>query len=440
MSDFIIPAVYVNTTIPEHLLKNSYTIDGTILANNLCFTVPNLGSKSYITEVIFDLIGLSGTGTVPTVSVGSTAGATDIIPATALTGLTTLNSFFKLTSTGLAKKATNIYVNVSSAATYATYKMNVSIIGYQVRKIWPAAASDLVAIATSDTAIDLTWTDNSENEVEFSIDRKIGDGAWTVNYDTTLNGDTAFTNTGLTAETLYSYRIRAVGEDGSVDYSGYSNTATATTEVTPIPVGDILYETTFTPNQNPWLGGGTADVPALTGTPLIPYEIVATFAGYKTLSQELSALPGGIGLYAGSYNPAGVSHLRITAKLGSTPVDGGSNVARVAFMSDLFGQYGYQIDAQYGQYTFNSGAGGIFGQLSAKTSFTENGIVPTANDDIIVDATATTLVLTVNGVIALSLGVLDGVVDYTAGGALYVMLSGTAPPTFKTGIKLESIV
>ncbi|MBA2302296.1 MAG: fibronectin type III domain-containing protein [Acidobacteria bacterium] len=93
----------------------------------------------------------------------------------------------------------------------------------------PAAPGSLSAATLSASSIGLTWADNASTEDGFVVSRATGGGAF--GDIATLDADvTAFTSTGLTAATTYSFRVRAFNIGGS---SGNSNTATATTETPP---------------------------------------------------------------------------------------------------------------------------------------------------------------------------------------------------------------
>jgi hypothetical protein len=83
----------------------------------------------------------------------------------------------------------------------------------------------LTAAAVSTAQINLTWLDNSTNETGFKIERKTGTGAWSEIVTLAANVVT-YTNTGLTASTMYTYRVRSCD---TVGCSGYSNEASATT-------------------------------------------------------------------------------------------------------------------------------------------------------------------------------------------------------------------
>ncbi len=85
----------------------------------------------------------------------------------------------------------------------------------------------LAATAVSSTQIRLTWIDNDTAEQGFKIERSAGVGSTDFSQIATVGANvTSFSNTGLTASTSYSYRVRAYNTDGE---SGYSNTASAAT-------------------------------------------------------------------------------------------------------------------------------------------------------------------------------------------------------------------
>ena len=89
----------------------------------------------------------------------------------------------------------------------------------------PTAPSALTAIASSDTQIELSWTDNSVNEASFTIERSLDGSSWTT-LTSTAAYTTSYSDTGLNASTMYFYRINAVNPNGS---SAFSNTVSATT-------------------------------------------------------------------------------------------------------------------------------------------------------------------------------------------------------------------
>jgi RHS repeat-associated protein len=92
----------------------------------------------------------------------------------------------------------------------------------------PSAPTNLVATAVSTTQINLSWTDTSNNETSFKIERKTGSGGTYSQIATTGANVATFNNTGRTAGTTYFYRVRASNASGN---SAYTNEASATTPV-----------------------------------------------------------------------------------------------------------------------------------------------------------------------------------------------------------------
>jgi hypothetical protein len=91
----------------------------------------------------------------------------------------------------------------------------------------PNAPSALSATASSSSQINLSWADNSSNESSFKIERCQGAGCSSFAEIATVGADvTSYNNGGLTANTSYSYRVRASNAGGD---SAYSNSASATT-------------------------------------------------------------------------------------------------------------------------------------------------------------------------------------------------------------------
>jgi hypothetical protein len=89
----------------------------------------------------------------------------------------------------------------------------------------PAAPTNLIAKATRDLRIKLTWTDQSSNETQFAIERCTGPGCTAYKEIARVGANkTSWTNTGLTKGRYYSYRVRALNTAGM---STPSNTATA---------------------------------------------------------------------------------------------------------------------------------------------------------------------------------------------------------------------
>lgn len=88
-----------------------------------------------------------------------------------------------------------------------------------------AAPSNLTASVVSSSQINLSWSDNSNNETGFTIQRASGGGSYSTIATVGAN-TTSYNNTGLSANTTYSYRVRAYSGSAT---SSFSNTASATT-------------------------------------------------------------------------------------------------------------------------------------------------------------------------------------------------------------------
>ena len=79
----------------------------------------------------------------------------------------------------------------------------------------PAAPSSVVATPVSSSQINLTWTDNSANQTSVEIDRSL-DGVNFTPLVTNLSGSaTTYSDTGLTASTMYYYRVIAKNSVGA---------------------------------------------------------------------------------------------------------------------------------------------------------------------------------------------------------------------------------
>jgi hypothetical protein len=132
----------------------------------------------------------------------------------------------------------------------------------------PAAPSGLSATAVTSTRIDLSWTDNSNTEDGFRVERCTGAECMNFAEIATVPANaTSFQDPELAGGTTYAYRVRAYNESGN---SGYSNLASATT-----PRGQLLVISTWRmeqnlddssgPNHGEAIGGEPTFVPGVEG-------------------------------------------------------------------------------------------------------------------------------------------------------------------------------
>jgi len=104
----------------------------------------------------------------------------------------------------------------------------------------PNDPSGLTATTISSSEIDLEWTDNSTDESTFEIERSPVGGSFAYIGDVGPNV-TTYSDASLSPDTTYEYRVFATNGAGN---SGYSNTATATTD--PGTPGTSLTIASFT--------------------------------------------------------------------------------------------------------------------------------------------------------------------------------------------------
>jgi fibronectin type 3 domain-containing protein len=89
----------------------------------------------------------------------------------------------------------------------------------------PTAPSGLNAVANTATQVTISWTDNSNNETGFRIERRLGSGSYAV-LTTVATNITSFVDNTVSGGSTYTYRVRATGTGGD---SAYSNEASVTT-------------------------------------------------------------------------------------------------------------------------------------------------------------------------------------------------------------------
>jgi subtilisin family serine protease len=92
------------------------------------------------------------------------------------------------------------------------------------------APSGVTAAASSNSAIGITWTDNSSNESGFRIERKTGSSGTYTQIGTVGANAASYASDGLAASTTYYFRIRAYN---NTTHSTYSSEASATTRPPP---------------------------------------------------------------------------------------------------------------------------------------------------------------------------------------------------------------
>jgi len=91
----------------------------------------------------------------------------------------------------------------------------------------PDKPGDLSATVKSGTRIDLSWSDNSPNELGFKIERKVAGGTYTE--IASVGADvTGYSDKGLSESTAYVYRVRSYNAYGDSNYSNEVKAVTLT--------------------------------------------------------------------------------------------------------------------------------------------------------------------------------------------------------------------
>jgi len=137
------------------------------------------------------------------------------------TGLTASTSYsYRVRATDAAGNS-GPFSNTSAAATQAAADTTP-----------PGAPGTLNANAVSSTQINLSWAAATDNVgvTGYRVERCGGVGCTTFTQIATPTG-TSFNDTGLTASTSYSYRVRAVDAAGNL--GSFSSTSTAATQAAP---------------------------------------------------------------------------------------------------------------------------------------------------------------------------------------------------------------
>jgi FtsP/CotA-like multicopper oxidase with cupredoxin domain len=106
----------------------------------------------------------------------------------------------------------------------------------------PAAPSGLSATPASSSAIDLVWTDNSNDESSFNIERSLDGTNFSLLASLGANVN-SYVDSGLDGNSTYWYRVNAENANGT---SAYSNTASATTLGSGSPTAVLLDSVTVT--------------------------------------------------------------------------------------------------------------------------------------------------------------------------------------------------
>lgn len=196
----------------------------------------------------------------------------------------------------------------------------------------PSAPTELSATAVSTSQIDLAWTDTSDDESGFVIDRS-GDGVSYASVITVGAEVTSYSDTDLTPNTQNWYQVAAVNDAG---VSVYSDPANATTQAagggTMLAVGSVTVSTVSGP-KGVKFGQATIAVVDDLGNPVAGALVSGVFTGDINESvDEDQANSDGISVVQSSQSTKKLRNLQfcVTAITASNLTDYGDRTASLA--------------------------------------------------------------------------------------------------------------
>lgn len=154
----------------------------------------------------------------------------------------------------------------------------------------PADPLNLRATLVSDQRMDLAWDDTSTGETNFELEKAVSGGGFSQIAQPAANA-TSYSDSSVTAETSYQYRVRAVNSAGN---SGWSNTLTVATAP---PVATNLTATALTARsvRVAWTDNSVAEtgfeVERGAGSPGTGFSSVATQPANSTSYVDSAVLP-----------------------------------------------------------------------------------------------------------------------------------------------------
>jgi titin len=218
------------------------------------------------------------------------------------------------TNTGLASGTTYWYRVRAAGPTNSDYSNIVS--GTTLAAI-PAAPSNLVATAAVGHEIDLSWTDNSNNETSFTLQRAPDNNGVAGGYAavaTLAANTTTYANVKVAANTKYWYRLRATSAGGNSAWVVTSVTSLAEAPLAPTALtatrttSALTATLSWTDNSNDETGFLIEQAPDNGGAPGTYAQVGTVAANVKTYTA--SGLTGATTYWfrVASYNAYGTSY------------------------------------------------------------------------------------------------------------------------------------
>lgn len=184
--------------------------------------------------------------------------------------------------------------------------------------LFAPSLTGLTAVSNAPNTATLAWVDGGPLETGYKIERQIGAGPWTVLGTTAANIKT-YTAIGLTANTVYNFRITPVRVAGAQIQAGSPVMATVTTPALPAaPTGVMVTATSPTAVSVSWVDSSTNEtafqVQRQSGAVWTTVATVTTAAGASATTGTLGSAPVTAGLVSkATYN------FRVVPMVGTLP-------------------------------------------------------------------------------------------------------------------------
>ena len=101
-------------------------------------------------------------------------------------------------------------------------------------------ATDLIATAISPSKVEVTWTDNSSNEIGFIVDRSTTDNSSYNTIDTVVANVLGYDDRGLLPGVIYYYKVAPYSTVGTSEYSVEDSALTHESETTVFVIDPVL--------------------------------------------------------------------------------------------------------------------------------------------------------------------------------------------------------
>jgi hypothetical protein len=238
---------------------------------------PGTPTASNVTASSLSLSWTASSGTVTNYQVERATGATST--TFSQVGTPTSNSF---NDSGLAANTTYRYrVRATNSAGNSAYSSITNVTTSATQTVPGTPGTPTTSNVTS-SSVTLSWTASTGTVTNYQIERATGATSTTFTQVGTSTTPT-FTNTGLTANTTYRYRVRATNSAGNSAYSPIVNVTTSGT-TTPPPTGGCSATYRLV---NSWGGGFQGEVTVTnTGTnATTSWTVTMTFANGQQITQ-----------------------------------------------------------------------------------------------------------------------------------------------------------